>query len=245
MVTTDETRTTVRDYLHGMILETDELESFLNALTRLAVHELSNDGQEVLCGITVLRHKRAGTVASSSEAAQELDEVQYAYRDGPCLTASRTHELVRVADLATDGRWPAYAKYVTGQGIRSVLAVPFHLEVGDGAALNLYSPLINGFSDKQVDLAQNYVSQASQAFALSLRVARHKEAEADAIQAMKARTTIDVAVGIIMGRTGCSQHEAVETLKSASSSRNIKLRDVAAGLLRDGHGQTATTHFDR
>lgn len=245
MTATNEMTTTVSEYLHGTVLESEELENFLNALTRLAVHELSIDGQEMLCGITVLRHKRAGTVASSSEAAQELDEVQYTFDDGPCLTASRAQALVRVTDLATDGRWPHYAKHVTGRGIRSVLAVPFDLEAGDGAALNFYSSHPDAFSDALVGLAQEYVREASQAFAVSLRLARHREAEADALKAMKARTTIDVAVGIIMGQTGCSQDKAMETLKSASSSRNIKLRDVAAGLVRSGFGKEPATHFDR
>ncbi|MCV9996355.1 hypothetical protein OIU93_18960 [Paeniglutamicibacter sp. ZC-3] len=56
--------------LQGMILESSEIGSFLDALTRLAVQELSEPGEEILCGITLLRHKRPGTVASSSQAAQ-------------------------------------------------------------------------------------------------------------------------------------------------------------------------------
>lgn len=70
---TTEIETSINEYLYGKILEHDEIEAFLNALTRLAVHELSADGDEVLCRITLLRHQKVGTVASSSEDAQELD----------------------------------------------------------------------------------------------------------------------------------------------------------------------------
>ena len=55
---------------------------------------------------------------------------------------------------------------------------------------------------------------------------------------------IDVAVGIIMAQNRCSQDEAFELLKSASSARNIKLHAVAAGVV-DSLGQGPTrTHFD-
>ncbi|MGP5319187.1 GAF and ANTAR domain-containing protein [Arthrobacter rhombi] len=244
MTLTNEIQTTVSEYLHGMILESDELENFLNALTRLAVHELSETGEEVLCGITLLRHKRAGTVASSSETAQEMDEVQYKYKDGPCLSASRTQALVEVPDLASDGRWPTYSEYVVGQGIRSVLAIPFELEIGDGAALNLYSSLPGDFTAAKVALAQEYARKASQAFAVALRVDRHKNSETNALAALESRTTIDLAVGVIMGKTGCTQQDAVQTLKNASSSRNIKLREIARGLIGTTEQDAPAAYYD-
>ncbi len=237
--------TSVNEYLYGKILEHDEIEAFLNALTRLAVHGLSADGDEVLCGITLLRHKKAGTVASSSQDAQELDEVQYAYRDGPCLSASRHQLMVEVPDFRQDGRWPDYTKAVTRRGIRSALAVPFLLEHRDGAALNLYSTAPGHFTPDRVAQAQAYTRQASQALALAIRLAGHKEAETDVPEAMKSRTVIDMAVGIIMSKTGCSQEEAFTTLRSVSSSRSIKLHEVAAGVLGGAGVEPATTHFDR
>ena len=240
----NEKRSTVSEYLHGRILESSDIENFLNALTRLAVHELSDDGEEILCGITLLRHRRAGTVASSSRVAQEMDEVQYNYHEGPCLTASRTQSMVHIPDLRDDDRWPEYSQFVVSQGIRSVLAVPFPMELDDRAALNLYSNISHGFTAEKVRMAQDYALQASQAFALSLSLARHKDTAADALEAMKSRTVIDLAVGMIMGQNNCDQQRAIEILKSASSSRNIKLRDVAATLVEKNGYKTPTTHFD-
>lgn len=228
---TAEFKTSVSEYLHGKILEYDEIEAFLNALARLAVHELSADGEEVLCGITLLRYERAGTVASSSQEAQELDEVQYDYRDGPCLSAARRHVMVEVPDLNQEVRWPEYVQAVTRRGIRSVLAIPLPDECGDGAALNLYSTVPAKFTPDRVELAQAYAQEASQALALAMRPGVYKEGQPDALEAMRSRTTIDLAVGMIMGQDGCSQEEAFTTLRSASSSRNIKLREVASGVV--------------
>jgi hypothetical protein len=239
----DEEKITVSDYLQGLILESSEIESFLNALTRLAVHELSEPNEEVLCGITLLRHKHAGTVASSSEEAQNLDELQYDYDDGPCLRAARTQSLMHAPDLQDETRWPDYTRILLADGIHSVLAVPFHLEQGNHAALNLYATEAHSFTAQKMRLAQSYADQASQAFAIALRLAHHQNTAADAIKAMESRTTIDLAVGMIMGQNNCSQVKAMEILKSASSSRNIKLRDIAAAVVRRTNPQGITTHF--
>lgn len=231
-------------YLQRMILESSEIESFLNALTHLAVHELSDPGEEVLCGITLLRHKRAATVASSSQEAQDLDEIQYSGMDGPCLNAAREQMIIHIPDLDADGRWAEYARNVAARGIRTVLAIPFQLEQGDQAALNLYGKVPQEFTTEKVTLAQGYASEASQAFAIALKMARHQDTAADAVEALKSRTTIDLAVGMIMGQNNCSQSRAVEILKAASSTRNIKLRQIAAAMIAQRGQEAPDTHFE-
>ena len=240
----EQKRVTGSQYLHEAILESSEIDSFLNALTRLAVHEISEDGEEILCGITLLRHKRGGSVASSSQEARELDEIQYRYKDGPCISAARTQTLVHIPDLQSDGHWPEYSRVVVARGIRSVLAVPFQLEQGDEAALNLYGRAAHEFTVDKMKLAQGYARQASQAFSIALRLARHRDTAADAVAALKTRTAIDLAVGMIMGQNNCSQHQAVEILKAASSHRNIKLRDIASAMVAERSSEAATTHFE-
>ncbi|WP_237759887.1 ANTAR domain-containing protein [Arthrobacter alpinus] len=94
------------------------------------------------------------------------------------------------------------------------------------------------------NLAQGYADEASQAFAIALRMARHQDTATDAVEAMKSRTTIDLAVGMIMGQNNCSQKRAVEILKAASSRRNIKLRQIAAALVAEKDLEAPTTHFE-
>lgn len=236
---------TVSEYLYGQILESDTLEAFMNALTRLAALELSEDGTDVLCGVTLLRHKKAGTIASSGPIAQAMDELQYDYRDGPCLTAARTQELVHAPDLATDGRWPEYSAAIQEHGIHSALAVPFDLPGPDRAALNLYASQAHWFTPERVTAARDYAARTARALQISIRLARHDEAEHDALEALKSRTSIDLAVGIIMGQNRCSQEEAFALLVSASSTRNIKLRDVATAMVEGTGANEPATHFDR
>ena len=62
---------------------------------------------------------------------------------------------------------------------------------------------------------------------------------------MESRTTIDIAVGAIMAQNRCSQESALKILKIASSTRNIKLRDVAAAVVASvSEDPKILTHFD-
>lgn len=230
--------------LQDAVLNSGDVEEFLDELCRHAVRELS-DGSEVLCGITLLRDKKSGTVASSSKSARRMDEIQYNFDDGPCLTASREQEPVLIADLAEESRWPDYANIVVQRGMRSVLAVPFNLEGEAKAAINLYSDAPGKFDDDDVTRVTAFADEATRSLRLAVRIALHSEMSADLKAAMDSRTVIDMAVGIVMGQNRCSQEEAFEFLKKASSNRNVKLREVA-GQLVAGVGKTPDpkAHFD-
>lgn len=233
------------DYMQDLVLEMPDVEAFLNELARFSARKLTDSENEVLCGITLRRNRRSSTVASSSELAQQMDEVQYAFGAGPCMSASYEHQTISVPDLRTEERWPRYTKAVLEHGIRSVLAVPFALDGQNEAALNLYSTEANKFDDEIISRVEQYTAQASKALRLAVKIGQHLDNATNLKAAMESRTTIDLAVGVIMGQNRCSQEAAVALIKSASSSRNIKLRDVAAQILSTTTGSADTrTHFD-
>ncbi|WP_346927788.1 ANTAR domain-containing protein [uncultured Arthrobacter sp.] len=60
---------------------------------------------------------------------------------------------------------------------------------------------------------------------------------------MRSRTVINVATGILMAQSRCSQSEAFELLAKVSNTRNIKLRIVAEEILRRFDGAPAGTAF--
>lgn len=245
--TTAETGTSessISDYLQSLILASTDLEDFLDGLARHSAQSLSTPGNDVLCGITLLRDRKAATVASSSEHARRMDEIQYSFGDGPCMTASREQIIVHVPDLEQEHRWAEYAVIVLKHGIHSVLAVPFNLEGDALAALNLYSEKAGSFDANALEMAESYTRATSKALQLGLRFAQHVDTAADLRSALESRTIIDLAVGIIMAQNRCSQDAAVEILKSASSSRNIKLRDVAATLVDSISREAPNTHFE-
>ena len=106
------------EHLQDLLLESPGFTEFLLGLTTISASRLGG-ANPMLCAITVERNGSPATVASSDEDALPMDEKQYVYDDGPCLTALRQQHTVLVPDLGNDSRWKRYAEAVPGEGIRS------------------------------------------------------------------------------------------------------------------------------
>ena len=52
-------------------------------------------------------------------------------------------------------------------------------------------------------------------------------------QALTSRSTVDMAKGILMARLGLDADSAFDALRSLSQRRHVKLRDLAAELVRE------------
>jgi GAF domain-containing protein len=229
--------------LQGILLDSPDLKSFLARLTEVAATEMS-DGRAVCCSITLVRQGRGTTVASSDDVALGLDEVQYAGREGPCVTALRTDRAVEVHDLVHEDRWPAYRRAARESGIRSVLAVPIALGPGAQAALNCYAVDAGAFGDQARASAQSFAHLVSSSVRLAVRIEVETDRSADLMAALESRTAINLATGVIMAESGCTQEHAVDILRRASIARNVKLHDVASQILARFGEADPITHFD-
>lgn len=203
----------------GLVLETADITEFLDDFASFSVAKLSVNG-EVFCGITLARHKKYNTVGSSGPRVRALDEIQYGFGDGPCLSAIREARTELLCHMAAESRWPGYLALAFERGVRSILAVPFNFDQEDAkAALNIYALKEDTFSPEIIAAAESYVHIASGALQLAVRIARLDDARQNLIAAMESRTAIDTAVGVIIAQSRCSQEAAFATLKRASSSR--------------------------
>ncbi|MBT2549705.1 GAF and ANTAR domain-containing protein [Arthrobacter sp. ISL-65] len=238
-------REDVAGRLQELVLESVDVGDFLQELAGYSAAFYSAPGMKVRCAFTVLRRKKAATVASSDPQARMLDEVQVDFGEGPCLAAMAEMCIVHVPDVESEPRWPAYMSAVAGRGVGSILAVPLALEGETRAALNLFSARSHGFTGEDISGAEEFAAQASKSLRLALRMAQLTDSRNDLAAAMQSRTAIDIATGIIMAQNRCSQEAALRVLKTASSLRNLKLRDVAVSVAASVGGDSAlSTHFD-
>ena len=236
--------TSVADYLQDLVLESADVEELLNELATFSASNLSHN-VELLCGVTLIRHKKPATVATSDSRVLALDELQYGYGEGPCLAALRAGTTMHVPDMREEPRWPRYCSAAWDEGIGSILSVPLPLEGEANAGLNLYSTRTHAFSGDDIEKAEAYAGQASKALRLAVRVAHLADDRKHLIAAMESRTVIDIAVGAIMAQNRCSQESAMKILRVASSTRNIKLPDVAASIVASvAQDPKVLTHFD-
>jgi hypothetical protein len=179
----------VIETVQDVLLDTRDVEQFLNELAGYSAENLSGARGDVLCAITLLRHRTAVTFASSSERARLLDELQYEYGDSPCLQCAREGVLVYIRDLRSEILWPEYAARLLNHGIRSVLAVPFELSGDDArACLNLYSDQPQAFDSAAVERAVSYASQASRGLRLAVQLVQHSGAPANLRAALDSHT---------------------------------------------------------
>jgi GAF domain-containing protein len=229
--------------LNEVLLEDHDISGVLDSIVQLAVEHLSVN-RRVLCGIVLTRSRKNTVVASSSPEAQQMDEVQAGFDEGPCLSAQRSNTVIRVPDVRYEKRWPQYMSVVRSQGLRSILAVPLVVNTSAAAAMNFYTAEPGAFYEEDAITAHRYVDVASNVLEIALRIAAHAENAENRRLAMESRTAIDLAMGIIMGQNRCSQDEAARILKSASNHRNVKLRDLAEEVITSATGQAPATSFD-
>lgn len=176
--------------------------------------------------VTVMEDGRPRSTVSTSDVARAVDQHQYDDDDGPCLTAVRQRQVMRVDSYAEDQRWPRFATAALRHGVHSSLSVPLMAGTEPVGALNLYSETTLGFADAE-PTSTVFATQA--AITLANSTAFHRaSALADNLGiALGHRDTIGQAKGILMAQRGLSPDEAFDVLRRASQHSNRKVYDLA------------------
>jgi GAF domain-containing protein len=176
-------------------------------------------------GISI-RHRggRIETKSGTGRLVWELDTIQYDLDEGPCVDAIRAGEMVVVEDVRHEQRWPRYVAAAARTGLRSQIGLGLYDDGRTLGGLNLYSTIAEGVSDQAVQAAQLFARHAT--IALDKAQSSHHLNEA-----LLSRKVIGQAVGIVMERFQIDEDRALQFIVRASSTSNIKLRDVAAELV--------------
>ncbi|MHA7143914.1 GAF and ANTAR domain-containing protein [Arthrobacter sp. TmT3-37] len=225
-MTEQEVLSDVNDELFSLLTETAGIQEFLDEFAVMAAERLSG-AVPVSCAITLVRRRKAGTLAASDAVARQADEFQNRFHEGPCLEAAMTERSVYCPDTVRDARWPVYLERLDTRRVRSILGVSFALEDSGRAALNLYAAQPDAFPSAAIKAAEALAEAASSSLRFAVRAASVDDENHDLEAALASRQTINTAVGIIMFQNKCSQADAMAILQRAASSRNMKLRLVA------------------
>ncbi|UWX97475.1 GAF and ANTAR domain-containing protein [Arthrobacter zhaoxinii] len=229
--------------LQDLTLSSVTVQEFLHELAALTAKAFSIPASPVECAMTITRDHKPVRAAFSGAPSGSLDDLQYDFTEGPCLTAIHERTLVHIPDLHREKRWEQYAGVLEQAGMRSVLVLPLDLETDGVATLSLYSARAGHFDTATVEQIQDFARRITKPVRLAARLAAGGEHSADLRAAMDSRTVIDLAVGIVMAQNRCSQDEAFTMLVSASGSRNIKLRQIAERVVGSVSETEAQTHF--
>lgn len=100
-----------------------------------------------------------------------------------------------------------------------------------GRRPHLYFAEAAGFSDVGLHDLRTLAAEATGAIALAQRLADAEAYATDLQRAMRSRSAIDQAIGVIMAQQRCSAEDAFDLLRKASQHRNVKMRDLCVELL--------------
>lgn len=194
-----------------------DLDETLRRITAAAVEVLP---EVTMSSITVLHADGSlETIAPTHEVLCDVDAAQYELREGPCYEAAAETANVVSTDLAADDRFPRYRGAALEAGVRAQVGVRLFETGRSRGALNLYSDRVGAFEDLD-SLAELFRQQSAMALAYASEVQTLREA-------VQTRQLIGQAVGIIMQRYNLNDQRAFAFLTRLSSTRNVKLRQVA------------------
>ena len=219
----------------SMAIESLGINELLTELAMLAAGEQGGGGAS--CGIDLLVGGLPSAIAWSDELAARVELIQQAIPHGPCLSAMRTGQVAGVEDTAQPGQWAEFGARAAAAGVGSSLSVPLTVDDRPVGALNLYAPGAGAFGETRLRWARGIAGAVSGVLALAASRAEQARQVEDLRAALDARAVIDQAIGIVMGQQRCTSDKAFDILRRASQRRNVKLRDVAAGIVMGISGQ--------
>jgi transcriptional regulator with GAF, ATPase, and Fis domain len=211
-----------------LVADYDVIE-FLQYLTEACV-DLTDVDEAAVMLASPSGHLQA--VASSSERSRLLELFELQNKDGPCLDAYRTSEVVSARDLADEAdRWPTFAPQAVSVGFSAVHSVPLTLRDDVIGALNLLR-----FSAGDLVVADAKLVRALADIAtvgvLHERIVSRTVTTATGLQtALTSRVRIEQAKGILAERRALSVDDAFELMRTFARRSGRKLSDVAQGVV--------------
>jgi len=170
-----------------------------------------------------------GSLCTTDEVSQLIEELQYTLGEGPCVDAYQQDQVVAEPDLADPvrHRWPAFTPPALTAGVRAVFGFPLRAGTVHLGALNLYRDTPGPLTGDQhadalvvADVAARWVLEA-QAGAPFDTVAEELEAGADF------HFAVHNAAGIVSVQQDISVTEAFIRLRAFAFSSDRPLADVA------------------
>ena len=188
-------------------------------------------------GVSLVENGSIRTVGHTSPLVKEIDEIQYATHQGPCLSAigdeggpdgPRTFEIVSMAE---DRTWPEFSSRAADKGLNSLLAFTLRTPQKVLGSLNLYATRPEAFDFADRTIGAIFAAHASVALANAQAMERAQRRVDELLDGYAHREVIGQAKGILMEREGCTEEQAFAILARVSQRLEKRLRDVAMDVI--------------
>lgn len=179
-------------------------------------------------------------LAATDERARQLEELQFALGEGPCVEASGGGRPVLEPDLVAAGssRWPRFGAAVLDAGVRAVFAFPLRIGAIRVGVLDLYRDTPGPLTTPGLVEALAFADAAT---AVVLHLQDHGGGDGAAsalIDQMDSRAEVHQATGMITIQLGVSLAEALLRLRAHAYATGRTVSAIAADVV------SRRMHFD-
>lgn len=158
---------------------------------------------------------RPSTAAITARVALELDLVQYDHDDGPCLTAFRSMETLRIDLVEQEADFPHFVRAARQRDVRAVLSVPAKWGGEVVGTLNLYSRA-TPFDETAASIASVLAAQIAIAISRSPEFVAARAVVEEAQRNADDSADINLATGLLMMNEACTAEQANGLLEQAA-----------------------------
>jgi len=187
--------------------------------------------------VSLNRHGRLTTVASSDQTILDMDADQYATGEGPCVDASVEGRWFHAESLDQETRWPAFTPKARKLGINAILSTPLLAEDRSMGALNIYSRTSDAFAAKDQELASIFAAEASVILSGAGVDVSDDQLDRWLGETLRSRQVIAQAQGVLMEREGIGEETAYRRLRRSSQQTNRPLSERAADIVGSAQGR--------
>jgi GAF domain-containing protein len=214
--------------MSGLLLSRETVDTALELVTALAA---TTTVGTLGAAVTVVDEHGKRSKAASDRVAEQADALQYEFDEGPCLTAWRTRQPVRIDDTTTDGRWPRWNQAAAALGVRSVLSAPLLVGEESIGAMKVYCerPMNYGPHDEQV--MRLLAAQAAILLANAQSLAEARRLGRQLTEALASRDAVAQATGVLLAQGAADRQEAFATLAATARRTGRPIEEVARALL--------------
>lgn len=220
--------------INGLLLSRETVDHAVELLAQAAKETIAGSTG---AGVSLIDPAgRKTSTGSTDMIVREADSLQYDTGQGPCLSAWAGKKTVRIDELATDSRWPAWRTAVSSLPIQSTLSTPL-LNRGDAiGALKVYSHAPYAFTAATERLLEKFAAPAAALLAHVHTIDAPRRLSETLTGALNSRDVINMGRGILMEREQLNEAAATAALLRASRQSNTPLREVAQQIVMSvGH----------
>lgn len=202
-----------------------EIDATLQSVTATAVELI--DGVECADVLLISGADLFQSVATTSQLAVDIDDLQQRFREGPCLDAAVGNPTVLCNDLREDLRWPRFAEAAVAAGVHSILSFQLFTHSARMGALNLFGLESGVFTVEREAVGAMLATHAAIALIAD-------DVRLQFQSALASRDIISQAKGMIMERFDVDAVRAFELLKRLSQNSNTRITDIAEQIVSRG-----------